>query len=124
MFTIGIIGCGSIAHTHVSAIQQIPSLKIGMVCDIEEQKAADFSRRLDCPYVTDYHGLIAAEGIDAVHICTPHYLHHSMAIDALNAGKHVFCEKTDGNPPIGCGKYDCCRSPKQAYARHLFSKPL
>jgi len=41
---------------------------------------------------TDYRDLLA-QPIDAVFIATPHYLHHRMTMDALQAGKHVMCEK-------------------------------
>ena len=41
----------------------------------------------------DYHDLLADDSIDAVSICTPNFLHSQMAIDALEAGKHVMLEK-------------------------------
>ena len=44
---------------------------------------------------TDYKELLKAEGLDAVDICTPNYLHSIIAVDALHAGLHVFCEKPD-----------------------------
>ena len=44
-------------------------------------------------YYGNYKDMLSDETIDAVHICTPNFLHHSMVKDALNAGKHVLCEK-------------------------------
>ena len=44
-------------------------------------------------FYDDYHKIIEDEGIDAVLICTPTGLHAKISIEAINAGKHVFCEK-------------------------------
>ncbi|MCL2512465.1 MAG: Gfo/Idh/MocA family oxidoreductase, partial [Oscillospiraceae bacterium] len=41
----------------------------------------------------DFDKMLSAEDFDVLHICTPHYLHFPMAMAALDAGKHVFCEK-------------------------------
>ena len=46
--------------------------------------------------LSDYREGLCREDIDLVVICTPHHLHHDMAIDVLEAGKHVFCEKPMG----------------------------
>ena len=64
------------------------------VCDIVPEKAETAAETYKIPQVyTDYKEMLKNPDIDVIHICTPHYLHAEMAIDALNAGKHVLCEK-------------------------------
>ncbi len=95
---IGIIGCGGIAHQkHMPALSKLTD-KATMVafCDIAEEKArsaaAEYGSK-DAGVHTDYHDLLADESIDAVHICTPNRSHSEIAVAALEAGKHVLCEK-------------------------------
>jgi len=95
---IAIIGCGGIArHAHISAYQQLKDdFEIVAACDIIEQRAQDFAKNNDIPrYFTDYHDVLNLEGLEAVDICTPNYMHSVIAVDALNKGIHVLCEKPD-----------------------------
>lgn len=94
-----IIGCGGISAAHLLAIhscglteEDVP-VKLVAVADIVEEKAQKVAQQEQCDWYTDYREMLKRDDIDVVHICTPHYLHHSMAIDAMRAGKHVFCEK-------------------------------
>lgn len=89
-----IIGCGLISKNHLKALQNVENAVCMAVCDIEGEKAvrAAETYAVEKTY-SDYHELLRDEAIDVVHICTPHHLHAQMAIDALNAGKHVLCEK-------------------------------
>lgn len=97
-YKVGIIGCGGImkgAHTpHYVTDKRV---KVVAVCDIIPERA-EFARKTffhDAATYTDYKELLKDESIDFVDICTPNYLHSIIAVDALNAGKHVFCEKPD-----------------------------
>ena len=100
---VGVIGCGGIArHAHVPALRAISEVKIVALCDIREEKAKSLKEEqglCDCKIYTDYRALLQDRSIDAVHICTPNYLHAEMAVAALQAGKHVFCEKPDAVSP-------------------------
>ncbi len=90
---VGVIGCGMISVNHFKALKQLKNARLVAVCDIDPaalQKAAD---EQGVTGYLDYHDLLRDERVDTVHICTPHHLHAQMAIDALNAGKHVLCEK-------------------------------
>lgn len=94
-----IIGCGGISANHLAAIHGCGRLegdvpvKLVAVADIVEEKAQGMAQKEQCDWYTDYRELLKRDDIDVVHICTPHYLHPSMAIDAMEAGKNVFCEK-------------------------------
>lgn len=92
-FKIGIIGCGAIHSIHADAIMKNPKTKLAAVCDIDEDKAKKASILYGCDYFTDFNKLLSQDNIDAVHICTPHYLHAPMSIAAMRAGKHVLTEK-------------------------------
>jgi UDP-N-acetylglucosamine 3-dehydrogenase len=91
---IGVIGSGSIAsHRHLTEYAANESVEIVAVCDIVKERADEAARTYNAKSYTDYKELLANQEIDAVSVCTPNYLHAQVSIDALNAGKHVLCEK-------------------------------
>lgn len=91
---VGIIGCGLISKNHLKALKNVAIAECVAVCDIEPTKAQKAAEEYGISKVyTDYHEMLEDADIHAIHICTPHHLHAKMAIDALNAGKHVLCEK-------------------------------
>lgn len=93
MIRFGIIGCGAISSVHVANLIQIEHATLVACCDIDNQRGQAFAKKNDCLFYHNYHQLLANPLIDAVIIATPHYLHAKMSIDALDAGKHVLCEK-------------------------------
>lgn len=91
---IAVIGCGSIAkHRHLPEYEANGNVEIAAVCDIVEERAEEFARKYQAKAYTNYEELLADAKIDAVSVCTPNYLHAPISIAALNAGKHVLCEK-------------------------------
>ena len=94
---IGIIGCGGIANgKHLRAISNIDFLEPVAFCDIIEERAIETAKKYGSPdakVYTDYKELLKDESIVAVHVCTPNRSHSFITIDALEAGKHVLCEK-------------------------------
>ncbi len=93
---VGVIGCGSISGVHFHALKEADCAVLAAVCDIDPAKMEKASLEQGVPGFVDYHDLIARPDIDAVHICVPHYLHAPISIAALQAGKHVLCEKPMG----------------------------
>ena len=92
---VGIIGAGGIAHTHARAYGAFPEeAQIVAFADIHEETARRTAGEfgVDSCY-TDYHEMLARDDIDLVSVCTPPFEHARNSIDALNAGKHVLCEK-------------------------------
>ena len=94
---IGIIGCGGIANNkHMPALRKIPEVEMVAFCDIIEERAvkaaADFGTP-DAKVYTDYKELLKDESIEVVHVLTPNRDHSYITVDALEAGKHVMCEK-------------------------------
>ncbi|KMY48454.1 Gfo/Idh/MocA family protein [Peribacillus loiseleuriae] len=94
LLKIGVIGCGSIAkNRHLPEYKMNQSAEIIAVCDIVEERAQELADLYGAKAYTDFIELLNNPTIDAVSICTPNYLHAPMTIAALEAGKHVLCEK-------------------------------
>ena len=92
---VGIIGSGQISRTHVAAYRAFPQeARIVALADIDEQTARRAADEMGVgAWYTDYHEMLARDDIDLVSVCTPPFEHARNSIDALNAGKHVYCEK-------------------------------
>lgn len=88
-----IIGCGSIFKKHAEAIATLKGVTLLAVVDTDATKAAEAAQEYGCQAFTDYNEILNRQDIHVVNLCTPHYLHAEMAIDLLNAGKHVLTEK-------------------------------
>jgi predicted dehydrogenase len=91
----GVIGAGGFAETcHIPGLQGHPGAEVVALCGRNEAHARAMAGRTGVPHVfTDYRELIARDDIDAVTVVTPNVSHHPIAMAALEAGKHVFCEK-------------------------------
>lgn len=89
----GLIGCGRIASRHVQSMKNLPDTRLVAVADIIESRANRYSQENDADAYLDYRRLLDRKDIDVVNICTPSGLHAQMAIEAMQAGKHVIVEK-------------------------------
>jgi len=96
-YRIGIIGCGGIANgKHMPALKNQPNAAMVAFCDIDEQRAREAAEKFGAPdakVYTDYKELLSDASLDIVHVCTPNDSHADISIAALEAGKHVMCEK-------------------------------
>ena len=94
---VGIIGCGGIANgKHMPALQKVENCDMVAFCDIIPERAEKAAAKFGTPDAktyTDYKELLKDETIDVVHVCTPNRAHSFITVDALEAGKHVMCEK-------------------------------
>ncbi len=90
---IGIIGCGRISVMHLDSAVASELADLVAVCDIKEDLAKAASEKYGVPYYTDYNQMLDKENLDAVHLCLPHYIHTSVAIDAFKKGVNVLSEK-------------------------------
>lgn len=79
---------------HTEGIRRLGNVEVAAVAASSEAEAARFGRLFGIERTTsDWQGLLADPSIDAVHVCTPNALHYPMSKAALQAGKHVLCEK-------------------------------
>ena len=94
---VGIIGCGGIANgKHMPSLSRLPEVEMIAFCDIIRDKAENAAATYGTPNAKvfeDYRELLAMAEIDVVHVLTPNISHSFITVDALNAGKHVMCEK-------------------------------
>ncbi len=97
LIKVGIIGCGGIANgKHMPSLKKVSDCEMVAFCDIipeRAEKAAKEYGTADAKVYTDYKELLKDQSIDVVHVCTPNRAHSFITVDALEAGKHVMCEK-------------------------------
>lgn len=98
-FKCGIIGCGAIFPMHAQSLKNIKGVKLVSVCDINKARAKEKSAIYNCNYYTDYKKMLDDETLDVVHICTPHYLHMPMVLEAAKRGINIIVEKPMGLNP-------------------------
>ena len=96
-----IVGYGAIGPVHANAINQINGVTLYAVCDINNERAKKCANEYNCIIYNSFDEMLKDSSIDAVHICTPHYLHKEMTLKALKAGKDVVLEK-----PVAISKAD------------------
>lgn len=92
---VGIIGCGTIAHAaHIPAYLKNQHAQIKYFCDNIPQRAQEAVDKYGCgAAVTDYRDILKDPEVEAVSVCVPNDAHAPISIAALEAGKHVLCEK-------------------------------
>jgi predicted dehydrogenase len=98
----GLIGCGEIGVLRATALARDPNMRLVAVCDAVPERAREFASRFGAAAETDWRALVARGDLDAVIVSTPPNLHAEMAGAALDAGKHVLCEKPLARNPDEC----------------------
>ncbi|MFC7391616.1 Gfo/Idh/MocA family protein [Scopulibacillus cellulosilyticus] len=93
-----VIGCGGIAfQKHLPALSKLKDkVNLAAFCDVVEERAENAAKEFgseDAQVYSDYKELLKDDSIDVVHVCTPNISHSVITVDALEAGKHVMCEK-------------------------------
>src|SRR5580765_3996278 len=88
-----IFGTGFMGRVHLEAVRRVEAVQAAAIAGRNETAARKLGDAFSIPSVNDYREVLRDPAVDAVHICTPNAQHLSMAKDALQAGKHVICEK-------------------------------
>jgi predicted dehydrogenase len=99
---VGVIGCGEIGKLRAAAIHRVESLCLVALSDVEHERAVAVASKYGGAVEHDWRGLLSRDDVDAVVVSTPPSLHAEMSIEALNAGKHVLCEKPLARTPAEC----------------------
>lgn len=91
---VGLIGCGRQGRSIISELASIENVKIAGVCDTEQNRRENAAKLAGgAEAFADYKALLdKLKGVTAVIIATPTHLHKQIAMDCLQAGKHVYCE--------------------------------
>ncbi|GIQ62077.1 scyllo-inositol 2-dehydrogenase (NAD(+)) [Paenibacillus cisolokensis] len=91
---IAVIGAGRMGRLHAwNFYRYVADCKVAAVCDANAQAAKALAGELGAKAYADTAELLQSEEVDAVVITTPVLTHKAIAVQALEAGKHVFCEK-------------------------------
>ena len=92
---IALVGVGAAAQvSHIPALRRIEDMELVALCDRDGEKAARVAQKFGVPRShSRLDDLLGDDSIDAIDVCTPNFLHAPMASAALEAGKHVLCER-------------------------------
>ncbi|HID91303.1 TPA: Gfo/Idh/MocA family oxidoreductase [Candidatus Bathyarchaeota archaeon] len=89
----GVIGVKGIGRTHIDCIDLIEGAELVAVADIDESVGKTVASQRHVDWYADYERMLERDDLDAVCICTPHFLHAEMALRAMDHGKNVLVEK-------------------------------
>ncbi len=95
-FRVGIVGCGGIANgKHLPSLNAIKNVEIVYFCDIVRERAEKACAKYGAEgaKVTENYMDVVNSDVDAIHVCTPNRSHCEISCAAMEAGKHVLCEK-------------------------------
>ena len=101
----GLIGFGRFGRLHAGAIERTDGAALGAICAASEASAAAAAKaHPQARVVRAWRELVADPALDVIDVVAPNHLHAAMAIEALEAGKHVLLEK-----PMATSAADCAR---------------
>ncbi|MEO1078958.1 MAG: Gfo/Idh/MocA family oxidoreductase [Pseudomonadota bacterium] len=107
----GVIGAGFVSRFHLQTLATLPNVEVIGVADIRPERATAAARDHGIAASFDSHEKLLALRPDVVHVLTPARSHFELALAALEAGCHVFCEK-----PLACSA-EHSRQLEEAAAR-------
>jgi predicted dehydrogenase len=90
---LGVIGCGGFGLYALQQFDQVPGVTLAGMAGTHREAAFAAAKRFGIPDIEDVDVMLTRDDLDLVYIATPPFLHHSQAMAALRAGKHVICEK-------------------------------
>ncbi|SEQ24413.1 Predicted dehydrogenase [Lentzea xinjiangensis] len=112
----GVIATGGIAQTVTADMLKVPDVEVLAVSSRDVTRAQAFADRFGIKRAYgDYRELLRDEDVEIVYVATPHAQHHEVTLAALDAGKHVLCEK-----PIGLSVAQAEEMVERARARKRF----
>src|SRR5579864_8450424 len=116
---VGVLGAGAWAcGAHLPGYARDPRCRVVGIADTEKDRAEHAARAFGIPVVTtDARELLAREDVDLIDVCTPSHTHFELAWSALEAGKHVLCEK-----PVAYDYRDTKRARDLARSKRLKTK--
>ncbi|MGD1018505.1 MAG: NAD-dependent epimerase/dehydratase family protein [Verrucomicrobiia bacterium] len=112
-YRVGIVGAGYVSEFHIKALKRLPHVRIVGITDLDGAHARATAQRFG---IASHPSLkvMAAEGLDVVHVLTPPNSHADVALEALSLGCHVLVEK-----PLATSVEDCDRLIAESQARNL-----
>jgi predicted dehydrogenase len=119
--TLGLVGAGRQGRAILGELQKMENVQVAGVCDSDDTRLRASQRRIQgAEAFTDHKALLAKDTIQGIIIATPTHLHTQIALDAIQAGKHIYCEA-----PLAHTVEDCRRIAAAAQgARTIFAVGL
>jgi predicted dehydrogenase len=116
---VGVLGAGAWArHAHLPGYARDPHCEVVAIADPQLHLAKEVAKEFDIPHVYSSHrDIIGREDIDLVDVCTPSHTHRELAWAALEADKHVLCEK-----PVAFDFRETLRAAELARTKQLKTK--
>jgi len=89
-----VFGTGFVGRVHLEGLRRLGYVQIYAIGEPQIEKANQLAAEFGVEKThADYRKILEDPAVDAVHVCTPNFMHFPIAKDALQAGKHVICEK-------------------------------
>jgi predicted dehydrogenase len=116
---IGVLGAGAWARfAHIPGWQRDPRCEVVVVGDVVKERAEEYARHFGIPEASsDWQAIVSRPDIDVVDVCTPSATHFELSWAALEAGKHVLCEK-----PVAYDFRDTLRAAELARSKNRKTK--
>jgi len=104
-----LVGCGAAGKRHLRSLTAIRRFaRVVAACDVSEEVRKEVGKELNIPAFACYSEMLQAPDVEVVDICAPPGEHKKLALEAMDAGKSVFCEKplasTSADAEAICGK--------------------
>ena len=113
IYKVGIVSCSNMAQRHMDAVRDHLQAELYMVCDKDKKQLDAVAEKYGVKHkCTDWHDMVADPKVEIIIVVTPDQLHREITVAALEAGKHVLCEK-----PMALTLDDCramCTAAKNA----------
>ncbi len=90
---VAVIGCGSWGRNHIRVYNDLGNASIVAIADMNTATAKEFGERYSVDWYTEPEKIFERDDVEAVSICTPTVTHADLAMQAIEAGKHVLVEK-------------------------------
>ncbi|MFN3690241.1 MAG: Gfo/Idh/MocA family protein, partial [Fimbriimonadales bacterium] len=112
---VGIVGCGNISPVYLRVAQRFPEIEVFAVADAIPELAQERARQFEIPHVLRVEELLSHPEIEIVLNLTPPQAHAPINKAALEAGKHVYCEK-----PFGVNREEAREVLEVAHQKGLY----
>lgn len=98
----GLVGAGMIGQIRARSFKNLPGCELVAVTDVDKQRARAVAPSPQTRILDNYEEMLACDGVEAIIVSTPPQFHEELTIAALEAGKHVLCEKPLANSVAAC----------------------
>lgn len=93
LIRVGVVGYGTMGQVHSQAFQELADVELIMVADADSERRALAQRDYGVDVVNNIDEMLLSDAVDLIDICVPTYLHEDVMRKAIEAKKHIFCEK-------------------------------